>query len=120
MNFTPALQVGVVWDKRMMIYMSWHIYIVARLLKLQVLMLSTDRKQPYMPYFHLDLHRTIPSHVVFDYNHVVILYRRLIIQTTLLVYRRECHCSLQVDVHAGTLMKFMHSDSYHICLELEE
>ena len=103
----------------MMIYMSWHIYIVARLLKLHVLMLSTDRKQPYMPYCHLDYIGQYVLMLYFNYNRVVILYRRLIIQTTLLVYCRERHCSLQVDV-AGTLMKFMHSYSYHICLELEE
>ena len=34
-------------------------------LKLQVLMLSTDRKQPYMPYCHLD-YIGLRSHVVFQ------------------------------------------------------
>ena len=79
-------------------------------LKLQVLMLSTDRKQPYMPYCHLDYIGQYVLMLYFDYNRVVILYRRLMIQTTLMVY---------YDV-AGTLMKFIHSDSYHMCLELEE
>lgn len=49
------------------IYESWHIYIVARLLKLQVLMLSFVNRQKgaIFAILPLRLHRTIRSHVVF-------------------------------------------------------